>query len=135
MALPKDKRKFALWAKDETYERVEKLYKEDGCKTKSEFIEKAINFYCGYLTAEDYRDYLPNVMTSTIKATLDGFENRMASLLFKLAVETAMMLHVTASNNEIDEEILSELRGLCVNEVKRLHGRVSLEDAVKFQKG
>ena len=135
MALPKDKRKFALWAKDETYERVEKLYKDDGCKTKSEFIEKGINFYCGYLTAEDYRDYLPNVMTSTIKATLDGFENRMASLLFKLAVETAMMLHVTASNNEIDEEILSELRGLCVNEVKRLHGCVSLEEALRFQKG
>ena len=135
MALPKDKRKFALWAKEETYERVEKVYKEDGSKTKSEFIEKAINFYCGYLTAEDYRDYLPSVMTSTIKATLDGFEDRIASLLFKLAVETAMMLHVTASNNEIDEEILSELRGLCVNEVKRLHGRISLEDAVKFQKG
>ena len=68
-------------------------------------------------------------------APLDGFEDRMASLLFKLAVETAMMLHVTASNNEIDEEILSELRGLCVNEVKRLHGRISLEDALKFQKG
>ena len=135
MALPKDKRKFALWVKEETLERVEKLHQEDGCKTRSEFIEKAINFYCGYLTAVDYRDYLPSVMTSTIKGTLDGFEDRMASLLFKLAVETAMMLHVTASNNEIDEEILSELRGLCVNEVKRLHGRISLEEALRFQKG
>ena len=99
-----------------------------------QFIEKAINFYCGYLTAEDYRDYLPNVMTSTIKATLDGFENRMASLLFKLSVETAMMMHVTAANNEIDEETLSALRGMCVEEVKRLYGRISFEDVVRFQK-
>ena len=30
---------------------------------------------------------------------------------------------------------LSRLRGLCVEEVKRLHGAVRLEDAVKFQNG
>ena len=134
MGKPKDKTKFLLWAKKETYERIEKLFEEDGCKTRSEFIEKAVNFYCGYLTAEDYRDFLPSVVTSTIKGSLDRFENRIASLLFKMAVELSMMLHVTAANNEIDEEILSELRGLCVNEVKRLHGSVSLEDALKFQK-
>lgn len=57
------------------------------------------------------------------------------SLLFKLAVELSMMLHVTAANNEIDEDTLSRLRGMCVEEVKRLHGSVSMENAVKFQKG
>ena len=50
-----DKNKFALWMYPETLERVEKLYREDGCKSRSEFIEKAINFYCGYLTAENYK--------------------------------------------------------------------------------
>jgi len=135
MAVPKDKKKFLLWAKEETIELVEKWYKEDGCRTRSEFIERAINFYCGYLAAEDYRAYLPEVVTSTIKGILDCFEGRMASLLFKIAVELSMMLHVTAANCEIDEEILSELRGLCVNDVKRLHGRVSFEDARKFQRG
>lgn len=135
MPLPKDKKKFALWAKDETFERIEKLYKEDGCKTKSEFIERSINFYCGYLTSENYREYFPSVVVSTLKGSLDGLENRMASLLFKLAVELSMMLHVTAANSEVDEETLSELRGLCVNEVKRLRGSVSFEEALKFQKG
>ncbi len=114
---------------------MEEFYKEGGCRTKSAFIERAINFYCGYLAAEDYRAYLPEVVTSTIEGVLNSFEGRMASLLFKIAVELSMMLHVTAANNEIDEEILSELRGLCVNEVKRLHGRVSFEDARKFQRG
>ena len=46
-----------------------------------------------------------------------------------------MMLHMTAANYDIDEEMLSRLRGMCVKEVKRLHGTVSLDDAVKFQKG
>lgn len=130
-----DKNKFALWAYPETLERVEKLYREDGCKSRSEFIEKAINFYCGYLTAENYREYFPSVIVSTVKGSLDSFENRMASLLFKTAVELSMMLHMTAANYDIDEEMLSRLRGMCVKEVKRLHGTVSLDDAVKFQKG
>lgn len=78
-----DKSKFALWMYPETFERVEKLYREDGCKSRSEFIEKAINFYCGYLTAENYKEYFPEVIVSTVQGTLDSFENRMASLMFK----------------------------------------------------
>lgn len=126
--------KYALWSYPDTMERVEKLYRDDGCKSKSEFMEKAINFYCGYITAENYREYFPSVIVSTVKGTLDSFENRMASLLFKTAVELSMMLHVTAANNDIDEETLSRLRGMCVKEVKRLHGNISFEEAVKFQK-
>ena len=42
-----NKRKFALWAYDETFKRIEQLYKEDNCRSRSEFIEKAVNFYCG----------------------------------------------------------------------------------------
>lgn len=135
MADPKDKQKFALWTYPETMKRVETLYRDDGCKSKSEFIEKAINFYCGYLTAENYREYFPSVILSTVKGTLDSFENRMAGLLFKMAVELSMMLHVTAANSEIDEDSLTQLQGLCVSEVKRLNGKVSFEDARRFQKG
>lgn len=135
MAVSENKKKFALWTYPDTLERVEKLYRDEGCKSKSEFIEKAINFYCGYITAQNYSDYYPSVIVSTVKGTLDSFENRMASLLFKMSVELSMMLHVTASNNDIDEKTLSMLRGMCVKEVSRIHGTVSFDDAVKFQKG
>ena len=126
MAVEDEKSRFGLWIKDETLQKIEPLYKEDGCRTKSEYFE--------YLSAEGYIRYLPESVNSIIKGTLDGFEGRMASLLFKLSVETAMMMHVTAANNEIDEETLSALRGMCVEEVKRLYGRISFEDVVRFQK-
>ena len=129
------KQKFALWVYPETLKKIENNYHDDNCRSRSEFIEKAILFYTGYLTANDYRGYFPNVIVSTVKGNLDSLENRMASLLFKMAVELSMMLHVTASNSEIDEETLSRLRGMCVDEVKRLHGSVRMEDAVKFQRG
>ena len=42
-----EKRKFALWAKDSTLQMAKKLYKEDNCKSQSEFIEKAIISWIG----------------------------------------------------------------------------------------
>lgn len=134
MAEPKDKVKFALWIYPETMEKVEKRYKPSGSKSRSEFIEKAIGFYCGYLTAEDCREYFPSVIVSSLKGMLDGFENRVASLLFKTAVELSMNLHVTAATGNVDPDTLSRLRGMCVEEVKKLHGNISFEEAYKFQK-
>ena len=116
-------------------EKIDDLYKKAGCATRAEFIEKAIIFYCGYLTANDYREYFPNVIVSTMKATLDALEDRMANLLFKNAVAISMMLHVVAATNNIDKDSLSALEGMCVADVKRLHGTIRLQDAVKYQRG
>lgn len=114
---------------------VEKNYKEDGCSCRSAFIEKAILFYCGYLTAEDYREYFPNVIVSAMQGTLDSLENRMANLLFKNTVELSMVLHVLAATHGISEDTLDDLRRMCVDDVKKINGTISLADAVKFQKG
>ena len=76
-----------LWIYPSVYEKIQKNFKENNCKSPSEFIEKAIVFYCGYLTADDYKEYFPNVIVSTMKGNLDSLENRMASLLFKISVE------------------------------------------------
>jgi len=129
------KRKFSLWVHPSTLEKADRLYKTDNCKSLSEFIEKAILFYSGYVSAEDCRDFFPEVIVTTMQGTLDTFENRMASLLFKNAVELSMMMHITAANFRIDQDTLSRLRGKCVNDVKRLNGRIDFEDAVKYQKG
>ena len=44
--------KFPLWLMPDTKATVECLYRQDGCNSQSEFIEKAIQFYCGYLQSE-----------------------------------------------------------------------------------
>ena len=133
--MEENKKKFALWIHPSAMEKVERLYQLDNCRSKSEFIEKAVLFYTGYVSAEDGREYFPEVIVSTVQGSLDSFENRMASLMFKYAVELAMMMHVTAASFQVDEETLSRLRGKCVNDVKRLNGRINFDDAVKYQKG
>lgn len=58
----------------------------------------------------------------------------MASMLFKLAVKISMANNITAASNGFDMESLTRLRGRCVEEVKKIHGSISFENAAKFQK-
>ena len=69
------------------------------------------------------------------RGTVEDSEHRIARLLFKLAVETSMMMNVLAAGMEISEEDLRQLRARCVREVKQTNGNISLKDAVKYQKG
>ena len=128
------KRKFAWWVNPSTVDLVGEMYRSDNCASRSEYIEKAVLFYSGYLAHDKNKAYLPQVLVSTFKGMLDSYEDRQAALLFKLAVELSMLLHVTAATTEITEEYLSRLRGRCVQEVKTLRGAVSLDDAVRFQR-
>lgn len=62
--------KFALWFAPETRELVSANYRQDNCKSMSEFIEKAVLFYCGYLQACHAEYYLPRVLGSVLQGTL-----------------------------------------------------------------
>lgn len=135
MSVPKDKIKFAAYLHPETLDKIKELYRGDDCSSKSEFIEKAVRFYIGYLTAEDKSNYLPNMFLSNMRAIASESDNRMSRMLFKLTVELAMIMNLMAANYEIDPETLERLRGSCVREVKRLGGSFSMEDAVEWQNG
>ena len=129
-----NKTKFALWVYPQTLRNVEKYYKGDNCKSQSEFIEKAINFYLGYLNEENNINYISPMITETVKATIKGTEQRLARLLFKVAVELGKLSHILAAANEIEDETLSKLHAMCVEEVRRINGIIDAEDTIKYQK-
>lgn len=129
------KRKFALWTKESTLDLVKKWYQKDNCSSQSEFIERAICFYAGYVANEQNSDYLPNIVLSTLKGIVAESDNKQNRMLFKLAVEMAMMMNLIAASTDVDKITLQRLRGECVNEVKRSNGSFSFEDALDWQKG
>jgi len=53
-----NKTKFALWVYPQTLKDVGTHYQHDNCKSQSEFIEKAIRFYIGYLDEEKSVNYM-----------------------------------------------------------------------------
>ena len=133
--MPDERNTFVLRLSPQVRQLVADHYGRDNCKSQNEFIEKAIRFYAGYISAQDGSEFLSHTLAAMIRGTIHDSENRMARLLFKLAVEESMMMHILASGLEISDAELSRLRGRCVNEVKRTGGKITFDDAVKLQSG
>ncbi len=129
-----NKVKFPLWVYPETLKDVEIHYRNDNCKSQSEFIEKSIKFYIGYLDEEKSVNYISPMITETVKAQIKGTEQRLARLIFKVAVELGKLSHMTAAMNDVDDETLKSLHAMCVNEVRKINGIIDYENAVEYQK-
>ena len=60
---------------DETASKIERWYQEDNCRSKNEFIEKAVNCYADMLAAGESTT-LPRAVQSAIDSRLKLFEDR-----------------------------------------------------------
>ena len=94
--------KFPLWLTPECKQVVEDNYRPDQCQSRSEFIEKAIWFYAGFLHTLDAGAYLPRALKQMLDGTLGVFAERIGRQLFKLAVEQNVNNHILASDTDID---------------------------------
>ena len=126
------KYKFPLWIYPSTMNTIERYLEKSECHSKSDFIEKAILFYAGFLAAHNYRNYIPNVVISCMKGSLGSFERRTSNILFKVAVEISMMNYILASTHRISRETMENLRNMCIREVRSYKGSITLEDAAGF---
>ena len=126
--------KITLWLKPGIVRRMDGWLEEDNCKTRSEFIEKALRFYMGYLATEDTSEYLSRAMVDTLRGTLADDENRLRTLLFKLCVEVNMMGHTVAAHFRADPVNRRELRAFAVDEVLRTNGKIRFDDALDLQR-
>ena len=126
--------KITLWLKPGIVRRMDGWLEEDNCKTRSEFIEKALQFYMAYLATEDTSEYLSRALVDTLRGTLADNENRLCTLLFKLCVEVNMMGHTVAAHFRADPVNRRELRAYAVDEVLRTNGKISFDDALDLQR-
>ncbi len=127
------KEKMAVYFQPETIKKIEQEYQGDNCSSKTEFIEKAVKFYIGYLRQQEEVNYLSPMITETVKAQIKGTEQRLARLIFKVAVELGKLSHMTAAMNDVDDETLKKLHAMCVTEVRKINGIIDYEDAVEYQ--
>jgi len=123
------KKKHSVWLSESAWADVEHHYQADNCSTKNEYIEKAIQFYSGYLDTEHAEEYLPRVLADVLEGKLGALGKRMGHLIFKLAVEENLMGNLLAAGMEVDLDTLRKTRVRCVREVKET------KDALSYQKG
>ena len=114
----------------ETKRKIERWYREDNCRSKNEFIEKAVNRYADMLSAGESTT-LPRVVQSAIDNRLKLFEDRISSLLYKQAVEMDMMTSLVLQSLNVSEEVLRQERAKSIAAVKRTNGQLRLEQKLR----
>ena len=125
------KEKFALYPPPELRAEVEEHYQEDGSHSLTAFIENAVRFYLGYLDVQDAGIFLPAAIRSCIDGRLGIMENRIASLLYKLAVENDMTMSMMAEALQASEEYVREQRARSVQNVKKTNGQLRFEQIAR----
>ena len=128
-----NKRRFMLWVKPSTLQIVEDSLKLDNSGSVSEYIEKAILFYSGYLATNRNENYLPTIVISTLKSILKENENKIGNMMFKVAVELSLLMNAIVATNPISPETVDILRRDCIKEVKKINGNISFEQAIEWQ--
>ncbi len=104
---------------------LERRHTEDGSRSITGFIENAIDFYLDYLSANNSGLFLPSAVQSYLDGRLNQMENRMASLLFKQAVELDMGLSMLFKCVNVSEEELRRQRARA-GQREKANGKVSL---------
>ncbi len=127
-----EKRKFPLYIPCSTDAEIEKFVKGGYSKSKNAFINKAIEFYIGYLRNEKNIDFIAPILSSVLKSQMTDVERNLSEIIFKLAVEVAKQNHIAVSRGELDEDTLYRLNDMCCRDVASNNGRVQFENAYRY---
>ena len=126
-----NKDRLALRMKPDTKRKIEQWYKAAGCRSKNQFVERAVNFYVDHLAVQDDSGTLPRAVLSSLDGRLGMFEDRMASLIYNHTVELDMMMGILADSYELTEEDLRRRRAESVRNVKNTNGQMPFEQKVR----
>lgn len=114
-------------------EEIKSLVEQGAAKSQSEFVSDAIRFYVGYLQQGKNVDYLAPIISQTIKEEIRSTEKNICQILFKLAVESAMLSNLEAVQVNVPEEQMKQLRKMCSRIVAENNGIMTFEKAYDHQ--
>lgn len=104
------KSKYAIYLYPSQMEEIKNLVEQGNAKSQSEFVSDAIRFYVGYLQQGQNVDYLAPIIVQSIKAEIGSVEKNICQILFKLAVESAMLSNLEAIQVQVSDAQMQQLR-------------------------
>ena len=134
--MPADNITTGIYIDRDLPEIINAYLKAANCRSRNEFINQAIRHYIAFLQKDKDNEFLTPALESVLSGMIGDTENRLARILFKLAVEMSMLMHITASQLfDMSDSEIERLKKYCVDEVSQLNGKISFENAHKHQKG
>ena len=106
------KERFAFYLTPEKKAILERRYQEDGSRSMTAFVERAVDFYLDYLSANDAGLFLPTSIKSYLDGRLGQLEERLSSIAFRQAVEQDMVAGILADAYQFSDYLRHHRLGL-----------------------
>ena len=127
--------KYAYWMTPSMVAEITKMMPEANATSKTDFVRKAVAFYIGYIRQQKNINYLAPMLAGAIKSEVRSLGKDVCEMLFKLAVEMGINSNITAAVNDIEDESLENIRRNVAQEIARVNGILTFEDANEWQNG
>ena len=127
------KSKYSFYLYPSQMEEIKNFMGQANAKSQSEFVSDAIRFYIGYLQQGKNVDYLAPIIAQTIKEEIRSTEKNISQILFKLAVESAMLSELQATQIRVPQDQMEQLRRMCSRIVAENNGIITFEKAYDHQ--
>ncbi|QEY35718.1 hypothetical protein FL966_11965 [Caproiciproducens galactitolivorans] len=101
-----------------------------GCTSRNDAIEKAVDFYFGYITSQLNQDYLCGAFGSKMEGLVNNLATRISKGNFRTAVEMNMHTRMLAATFHIDKCGYEKLRVKSIHDVKTTNGSIDILEAV-----
>lgn len=105
-----EKSRYSLWLSNDNIKMADKIYSLDNCKSRSEFVDRAIRFYCGYVETNIAQDYIADVFTQTVFPKLDNMKKVLNKSIYNIALQLSMLSHFEAALCDYEDDDLKKLR-------------------------
>ena len=126
------KKSYNFYLTPEENEMIDASLVPADASSRSEFVEKAIRYYAASLGADMHKEILSEELIRVIRDNIKNAENHIASALFKMAGEQAVLSLLFADRivGDIDRDELRAYRNDAYNTVRKWHGVFTFDDAL-----
>lgn len=88
--------------------------------SRNDFVEQAIEFYIGYLNAEDSSEYIGELLSVELNRRISHFTKTFGTNQYKTSVQLAIISHILANAFNFSWEYIDALFQQCQQKVKQL---------------
>lgn len=104
-----------------------------GADSRNAFVEKTIEFYAGYLNAEQNPKFFDDIFATKVQQKVEQIGKAFGTGQYKIAVELSILSHLLASQMKVSDDMIRRLRNVCSDEVKKLGSLPTFEEIYYFQ--
>jgi hypothetical protein len=122
--------KGTMYVKKTCYLKIDSLMSLTESSSRKDVIEKAIDFYFGFVTSQLSQDFLCGAFGSKMEGLVSSLATRISKGNFRTAVEMDLLTRMLATVVQLNKNDYEKLRVKSIRDVKSTNGSIDILEAV-----